>query len=83
MSAELTLHEFNIFVELEREIDSEKLGYVTDKNGYRIAISPEIKTQFRLVTGQTISDFMVSEILRAKKIELREKIAAKQAASNE
>jgi len=60
----LTLEQIRGLAELERKMDSGEQPYVKTDHG-RLAVDASIMSHFGLQSGQTVSAYLVSEILRA------------------
>lgn len=60
-----TDEEIKMLAQLERDMDSGKQPFVIC-GGHRTAIMPEMLHKFGLVSGQSVSDFLMMQILEAQ-----------------
>ena len=75
---DLTIDQIKMLAEAERKMDTGELSFVVAE-GQRMLIDPLIMDEFGLVSGQTVTNTIVIEILKAKIAMVKAQIAARRA----
>lgn len=80
MNDKLTLEDLRMLADQERKMDSGEQPHVIDKDRNRWAVSQEVMDELGLVSGQTVSDTIITAILEANVASIQARIAVDAAA---